>query len=253
MYKESGKAKDEKAPLGPWTKMALRAIRKTVGGYHHVEIDDGDFGPIVAKFKWYEEALRKMLGVTCDLQRRMLETASAARDAAAAKRDAAVLPPTHPESDRIKASFAEFKAFSDSGVVAITDSLKRSACAKLKSHVQHARKVSTQLGHREALRDDYTYYLGKLKKLKETRAAQLRKGHVLKVSFSEKLERNEKKVESARTAYAAATRRLTVDIGELLEGCRGDIGGVVLDTIAAQRKFHRSMSAICSAFERCFR
>jgi len=138
--------------------------------------------------------------------------ASATLDLSAKQSAVAKLNPSHPKMEQISVLEKKLEDFSKFEVLEIVEGLRKGSHntfvhseviwkslhvevrAPLDERAQKAKEIENKLKDRQKTREDYSYYLGKVRKLKETHKIHLKNGQVEKLTFTEKLERNEKKV-----------------------------------------------------------
>eukprot|EP00465_Bigelowiella_longifila_P000105 CAMPEP_0185251360 /NCGR_PEP_ID=MMETSP1359-20130426/768_1 /TAXON_ID=552665 /ORGANISM="Bigelowiella longifila, Strain CCMP242" /LENGTH=270 /DNA_ID=CAMNT_0027833215 /DNA_START=300 /DNA_END=1112 /DNA_ORIENTATION=+ len=133
--------------------------------------------------------------------------------------------------------------FSKFEVLEIVESLRKEARAPLDERAQKAKEIENKLKNRQKMREDYSYYLGKVRKLKETHKIHLKNGQVEKLTFTEKLERNEKKVEACKDTFEKHSAELDKDLTKLLASYPGETRQIVLRTLSNQKKLFTNLSS----------
>jgi len=194
--------------------------------------------------------------------------ASATLDLSAKQSAVAKLNPSHPKMEQISVLEKKLEDFSKFEVLEIVEGLRKGSHntfvhseviwkslhvevrAPLDERAQKAKEIENKLKDRQKTREDYSYYLGKVRKLKETHKIHLKNGQVEKLTFTEKLERNEKKVklfkcfslfliidrqvEACKDTFEKHSAELDKDLTKLLASYPGETRQIVLKTLGSQ-------------------
>mmetsp|Transcript_39404 Transcript_39404/g.64130 ORF Transcript_39404/g.64130 Transcript_39404/m.64130 type:complete len:321 (+) Transcript_39404:417-1379(+) len=185
--------------------------------------------------------------------------ASATLDLSAKQSAVAKLNPSHPKMEQISVLEKKLEDFSKFEVLEIVEGLRKEVRAPLDERAQKAKEIENKLKDRQKTREDYSYYLGKVRKLKETHKIHLKNGQVEKLTFTEKLERNEKKVklfkcfslfliidrqvEACKDTFEKHSAELDKDLTKLLASYPGETRQIVLKTLGSQKKLFTDLSS----------
>ncbi|GAB5369863.1 hypothetical protein AAMO2058_001443200 [Amorphochlora amoebiformis] len=221
-----------------------RLLNKTVGGYHSGAIDDKDFEKRVKRFRRYSKNLDDALRFTGTLWVAMRSMLQATVDLMENQEELAMSHPPHPRISEISKTKESMDEFAKSELPNLLKRLEEEVKNQLEDRKEETRAIEIKLAKRLSLRDDYTYYLGKVEKLSGLHKEHLRKGTVEKIKFTEKLERNELKVQQSKLNFEARSKALEKELKHLLKTYPEKVQVIAIEGLSIQRTLHLKLAEI---------
>eukprot|EP00466_Bigelowiella_natans_P015570 jgi/Bigna1/127175/aug1.4_g1883 len=231
-----------------------RTLLRRVGGYSEGALDDTVFMKQQLRFENHCDALRKLEAISKIVRQTLERVESCLKETPQKLYDVVVLTLSDDDEEKthLQATQEKLSGFINKHKSIQTGLFTRGVSEPLTDLMKSVRIIESEIALRQANKENYIYYLGKMSKLKDIQRNNLRTGKVTSYNFSEKYKRNSTKIDACKALFEKTTSKTLLTLGAFFDKWSAMVEPVILNILEIQAIVYRRHGDENSQIRNCF-